>query len=468
MGVDSPVIEAACRELGIDVRQKHLSQLSAEEVARLKKQLDAGSKKGALKDARVDGTVVRRRKKVEDEPAAVAAPAAGVPATQVAGGAGAIATSATTVRRKRAVTEEIAPPSASEAYADASRSVEQAWSEPEHVEPAYEPEPVRMPEPEPEPAAPPRAAVAEPKPAVEARPAASTAPAAAPEPQPQAPVVEERVGPTDNRAVIVGSTARPVRRVESGGRSRQPEAQRRSEPTQPHQQVEAPRAPEPQRPTGVEARPAPTPTAPAAQAQSATAAPVASVPTATAAPIPGSAQDLANRGSLVQVVRRVDDAIMQNLLNEAQRRAERQNRDMRGPDRRGPPMGQGLGGFHPGGPSNPPMGQPGGFRPGGPGGPAGPGGPGGPLQGIGARAPLVAARRRRRDATSRPAKAAAASPGRRPRTRASTTASCACAPSASPAGAATTSRRCRSRRRRLAPSSSRTPSRWPSSRASCR
>ncbi|MCC6623301.1 MAG: translation initiation factor IF-2 [Deltaproteobacteria bacterium] len=376
MGLESSVVEEACRELGISVPQKHLSQLSTDEVGRLKKQLEG--KRG--KETRVDGTVVRRRKRGEEEVGGMAASS-----TQVAGGAGAIATSATTVRRKRAPTEEMAPPIAEPHPMEPPRVAEPVRHAPaapaqlearpatpgararvetkKHVEPAsLEAEPVVEAPPE-------RAEAASVTP-----PVVEVPPPTPPEPPPARPepvveVREDRIPtvPTSDRAVIVGQT-RPARRIETGGRSRQPEPARRVDaPTRP---PEPPRAAEPEPPPAPE--PAPAPVAPVARAPEVAAAAVA---VATTAPRP-----VDDRQSHVQVVRRVDDAIMQNILREAERRAERQNRDMRGPPR---------------GPAGP------GFGPRGPGGPGGPGGP-----------PMAGGPRPPRASDPVPAPAPGATPGR--------------------------------------------------------
>ena len=80
MGLETSAVEQVCKELGIDSPQKHLTHLSSEDVARVKQALREAPRRAAAKETKVDGNVVRRRKKVEDEKPAVAAVPAG-PAT---------------------------------------------------------------------------------------------------------------------------------------------------------------------------------------------------------------------------------------------------------------------------------------------------------------------------------------------------------------------------------------------------
>ncbi len=206
--------------------------------------------------------------------------------TTVAAGDGAIATSATTVRRRKSGGDDA----------------------PEAPEPAPE-------APEPKPAAVTRRRASE-SDATEQKAAAAPAPVA----EAPAPQASE---PTDERAVVV---SRPSRAVAAQAGAPRPVA----EPEPAPKAVATPKA-----------APAPKAAAAAAQLEAVTAEPAPEAP--SAAPAPEAATvgpvDEGPRQSLVQVVRRVDDVIMQNILNEAQRRAERQGgrgpRDDAGP-RRGP------------------------------------------------------------------------------------------------------------------------------------
>ncbi|HRE91039.1 MAG TPA: hypothetical protein PK095_18095, partial [Myxococcota bacterium] len=104
MGLETSDVEEVAKELGIPLSAKHLTQLATEDVTKLRSALQGGRR--ASKDTRVDSTIVRRRKRGEEDKAApaVSAQAASV---QVAGGAGSVATSPTTVRRKRVEKPEL-------------------------------------------------------------------------------------------------------------------------------------------------------------------------------------------------------------------------------------------------------------------------------------------------------------------------------------------------------------------------
>jgi len=365
MGLETSDVERVCKELGIDVPQKHLTHLSSEDVTRVKQAVkEAPRRAAANKETKVDGNVVRRRKKVEDDkPAPAAAPTG--PATQVAGGAGSIATSPTTVRRKKVIDEPEPEPAAYEGEYG-----------------SFEPSDFVAAEPEPEPEQSQVAAESEPEPA---RVTEGSASRVAERPGPEAAAALPGRAPTDSKAVIV---SRPSRRVEAprvgDARNRAPErpANRDAAPEQPPAvtgrtparndggDVASPRTQETGRPQeqgapGRQAGSARAERVQGAQARAAQSQTVTGggevaassgggggaavvVDTATRAP--------AQNTSLVQVVRRVDDAIMQNLINEAQRRAERQSggprmgaRPMGGPGGPGGPVGP-RPAFNPGGP----------------------------------------------------------------------------------------------------------------------
>ncbi len=297
MGLETSVVEEVCKELGIAVPQKHLTQLASEDAVRVKQALGPGGKR-VSKETRVDGTIVRRRKKAEDEKP-VPPPQAGpvLPNSQVAGGVGSIATSPTTVRRKKVDTPTDGGDIAEVAAATQAQPV---------------PEPVQPPEPE-----------------------------------PIRSEVKAKPEPTDSKAVIV---SRPSRRVEpTPPRGRQPEkpaARPEPEPVVPPvSRVEV--RPEPPKPIEPPVEVEPVQVAPPAPVV------VEQTPAEIADAEARVAQAQQNT-SQVKVVRRVDDAIMQNLLKEAQRRAERQAgppSTRRGPGPQGaPPAGQQ--GFPPGGPQS--------------------------------------------------------------------------------------------------------------------
>jgi translation initiation factor IF-2 len=324
-------IQTECNRLGIDLgKAPHLTALSDKDAASLR---EAFTKGGGARATKVDETVVRRRK-AGPEPVAPARAAA--PVVPVAASGGAVTTSATTVRRRKAVDEAPAQDAApASGFSPASAAAESATHE-------------LAPEPAPQP-------ISEP---AEARPARAAE-------------------PTLERAVVV---TRPSRAIDLGAG---PSAGRRApEPARPTPaRAEPPRAPAPVRAETAEAsRPVPTPASSSGLSAPAPSAPSAPIepaqPVATAAePAPAPVEGEVARQSLVQVVRRVDDVIMQNLLNEAQRRAERQGG--RGPreetvgPRRGP-----VG-------SPPPTRT--GPRPDGARGPVPPAGPGGPSTGMGPR-----------------------------------------------------------------------------------
>ncbi len=152
MGLETSIVEGVCKELGIDVPQKHLTHLSSEDVTRVKQAVkEAPRRAAANKETKVDGNVVRRRKKVEDEKP-VAAPVPTGPATQVAGGAGSIATSPTTVRRKKIIDEPEPEPAAYEGQYGTFEPSDFVAAEPEPEPESDYAHAAAEPEPEPEPA----------------------------------------------------------------------------------------------------------------------------------------------------------------------------------------------------------------------------------------------------------------------------------------------------------------------------
>jgi translation initiation factor IF-2 len=293
MGLETSVVEEVCKELGIAVPQKHLTQLASEDAVRVKQALSGG--KRASKETRVDGTIVRRRKKAEDEKPAAPVSAAAASNVQVAGGVGSIATSPTTVRRKKVDLPAESEPGTEYAHASA---------------PGFAAEVAPLPVVEP--------------PRVE---------------------VKAKPEPTESRAVIVSRPSRRVEPTPPRGRAPEPRVEKVVEKT--------PSRPEPEvavaQPPRVEER-APEPVVvPAVQ-------PEPEVPVQTPAELAEAEARVAQaqqNTSQVKVVRRVDDAIMQNLLREAQRRAERQAAGPRRPGPGGPP-GQGPAGqgYAPGGPAS--------------------------------------------------------------------------------------------------------------------
>lgn len=334
MNLEPTDVLSVCDKLGVrlDPHSPHLSQLGNDDAIRIREALDKNKGGGST---RVDDTVVRRRR-------------AAAPATTVAASGGAVATSATTVRRRKAGGDDGGADAPAPAVEELRANVvnrRKADAAPREAEPVNEPlERVE--------------AFVETT-AVENSASAPSETVAPPRATHAAHVREPASEPTLERAVVV---TRPSRNVQVAGNRKQPPAPapapqpalRATEPVGP-----APReaAPAPQRAAGT-----PTPvreTAPPAPRDRTPPGPGRETPP-PAAPRAETAPDQ-SRQSLVQVVRRVDDVIMQNLLNEAQRRAERQGGrgprdDAGGPPRRGPgpggpgPGGQGPGGQGPGGP----------------------------------------------------------------------------------------------------------------------
>ena len=63
LGLETSAIEEVCKELGIDLPQKHLTHLPSEDVQRVRLHVKEAPRRGA-KDTRVDGNSVDLEKEV--------------------------------------------------------------------------------------------------------------------------------------------------------------------------------------------------------------------------------------------------------------------------------------------------------------------------------------------------------------------------------------------------------------------
>jgi len=272
MGLETVAVEERCRELGIEVRDGHLTTLAADDAERVRKALREHPATGVTQK-RVGSTVVRRRRTVET--AAVS--------PRAAAGGGATAP----VRRRRAGNDE--PAAEAPVSARSNRATETPAPPAEAPKPAA-PKPVEAPP-----------VIAEAPPVETPAPAPVEPPVAAEAPRPPQPAAETPPAPGPAEAPPVASeppTAAPVA------------------PTSPP--VEAPaRA----------AAAAPAAASPTAEpAEEAAPQPLAqSNYTDEEAVNAGgtTTEDLRERQSFVKVVRRLDADLTQHLINEAQRRAQR-------------------------------------------------------------------------------------------------------------------------------------------------
>ncbi len=334
LGLDHMVVTQRCRELGISA-DGHLAQLTSDEVDRVKSAFKMRPA-GEVTEKRVKSTVIRRRRR-DDEPAeAPEAAAAPTPEPSATG----------PVRRRRA------------------------------EGPAEAPAPERR--------------------VASQQPAAQPPQAAAPTPGPAAPQGEER--PRRVARAAEAAEAREERVVE---RAPEPEPVKAPEPAAPPAEP----TPEPARPVAEAPAPepvkAPEPEPVAAREEAPAAAPerpaeVAEAGPAAAEPAAGAAEGAAGEEAgirtdtqyaqeeavnapgkrepeqpqqLARVVRKLDDALAQSLVAEAQRRAERAASGRGGPRGPGGPGGPGGRTSVPGGRTSVPGGRtsvPGG-RSGGPG-----------------------------------------------------------------------------------------------------